>query len=188
MNRIPPVDPAAATGKTKQLFDGVQAKLGGVPNLFRVLGNAPAALDGYLQLSTALAGGGLNVRVREQIALAVAEANACGYCLSAHAFIGAKVGLSEADVADARRAQADAARTDAILKLARSVVVHRGEIADADFAKARAAGLTDGEIVETVANVALNILTNYVNHVALTVLDFPEVTPGAIAPAPALCA
>lgn len=183
MNRIIPLDPAAATGRAKQLFEGVQAKLGGVPNLLRVLGNAPAALDGYLQLSSALAGGGIHTKVREQIALTVAEANACGYCLSAHAFIGGKAGLSEAEVADARRAQAGAAKIDATLKFARSVVVHRGEVADADLAKARAAGLTDGEIVEVVAHVALNLLTNYVNHVARTAVDFPEVIPGAFDPA-----
>jgi uncharacterized peroxidase-related enzyme len=185
MNRIPPLDPASATGRTKQLLDGVQARLGAVPNLFRVLGNSSAALDGYLQFSAALARGVVDAKVREQIALAVAEANACGYCLSAHAFIGAKAGLSEAEVADARRAQADAAKTDAMLKLARSVVVHRGDLADGDIATARAAGVTDVEIVEIVANVALNVLTNYVNHVARTVVDFPELIPGAIDPVPA---
>lgn len=178
MNRIPQVDPVLATGKTRQLFDGVQAKLGVVPNLFRVLGNAPAALDGYLQFSGALARGSLGAKVREQIALAVGESNLCGYCLSAHTYIGGKVGLSEKEIVDARHANASTDHTDAILKLARSIVVQRGELADADLAAARSSGLTDEEIVETVANVALNILTNYVNHVARTVVDFPEVKPG----------
>jgi hypothetical protein len=57
-------------------------------------------------------------------------------------------------------------------------VVQRGELSDAEFKAARAAKLTDAEIVEITANVALNILTNYVNHVAQTVVDFPEVQPG----------
>ena len=178
MNRITPMDPARATGKAKQLFNGVHAKLGVVPNLFRVLGNAPAALDGYLQFSGALAGGSLDAKVREQIALLVAETNACGYCLSAHTFIGGTLGLSESELADARRAVAVAEKTGAILEFVRSVVENRGEIADANLVKARAAGLTDGEIVEAVANVALNIFTNYLNHVAQTVVDFPEVKPG----------
>lgn len=76
MNRITPIDPVQATGKTRQLFDSVQTKLGVVPNLFRVFGNSAAALEGYLNFSGALAGGVLNARVREQIALAVAELNA----------------------------------------------------------------------------------------------------------------
>ena len=178
MNRITQLDPATATGKTKQLFDGVQAKLGIVPNLFRVLGNSPAALEGYLNFSGALAGGALDVRVREQIALAVAEGNLCSYCLSAHTFIGIKAGLTDKEIADARQTNAASDKTAAVLKLALTILVQRGEISDSALKSARAAGLTDGEIVETVANVAVNIFTNYINHVARTVVDFPEVQPG----------
>jgi uncharacterized peroxidase-related enzyme len=179
LNRIPQLDPDRASGKTKRLFDDVRAKLGAVPNFFRVLGNAPVALEGYLNFSAALAGGTLDARVREQIALTVAESNLCDYCLSAHRFIGRKIGLTPKDIADAIRASAPDGKTDAVLKLARSIVVQRGEISDSDLERARAAGLTDGEIVETVANVVLNIFTNYVNHVARTVIDFPQVKPGA---------
>src|SRR5260221_9044833 len=178
MNRINQIDPAQATGKTKQLLDAVRTNLGVVPNLTRVLANAPSALEGYLNFSGALAGGSLSAKVREQIALAVAEGNECSYCLSAHTFIGGKVGLTEKDIADARHAYAAAEKTDAILKLARSIVGQRGEVSDTDLLRARTAGLTDSDVVETVANVALNIFTNYVNHVARTVVDFPEVKPG----------
>lgn len=174
MNRITQLDPTGATGKMKQLFDEVRAKFGAVPNVFRVLGNAPAALDGYLSFSAALASGSFSARVREQIALTVAESNLCGYCMTAHAIAGVKVGLTAKEIADAGHAVAVLPKTDAILKLARSVVVARGEVSDAELDQAYAYGLTDGEIVETVANVALNILTNYVNHVARTVVDFVE--------------
>jgi len=175
MTRIPALDPATATGKQKTLLDAVQKKLGRVPNLMRTLAQAPAALDGYLALSGALASGSLDPKVREQIALTVAEANLCDYCLSAHSAIGGMVGLSTDEVAAARQATAGNQKTNAILKLARSIVVNRGELADGDLATARAAGVSDGEIVETTANVALNILSNYVNHVAQTVVDFPPV-------------
>ena len=178
MNRITQLDPVQATGKTKQLFEAVQIKLGVVPNLIRVLGVSPAALEGYLNFGDALAAGSLNSKIREQIALVVAEGNMCAYCLSAHTLIAGKVGLTEKDIADARHARAAAQKVDAILKFARSIVVQRGEVNDADLEQARASGLTDGDIVETVANVALNIFTNYVNHVARTVVDFPEVKPG----------
>jgi uncharacterized peroxidase-related enzyme len=178
MNRITQLDPAQATGKTKQLFDVVQAEFGIVPNLFRVLGNAPAALEGYLNFSGALAEGSLSAEVREQIALTVAESNMCSYCLSAHAFVSGRAGLTGKEIADARHAIASTAKIDAILKLARNIVVQRGEIGDPDLEHAHACGLTDSEIVETVANVALNILTNYVNHVARTLVDFPEVKLG----------
>lgn len=175
VNRITQLDPTRATGKIKELFDGVEARLGAVPNVFRVLGNAPAALEGYLNLDGALAAGSFNGKIREQIALAVAKSNLCSYCLSAHTFIAGRAGLTEKDIADAGRAVAATAKTEAILKLARDIVVQRGEVSDSDLEQARTSGLTDGEIIETVANVALNILTNYVNHVARTVVDFAEV-------------
>jgi uncharacterized peroxidase-related enzyme len=176
--RIQPVDPRHVTGKTRRLLGQVRAKLGLVPNLFRVLADAPGALEGYLNFSAALAGGTLDNRIREQIALAVAESNLCDYCLSAHAFLGQKAGLNPDEIANAVRASAADPQTDAILKLARSIVVQRGEVSDADLQHARAAGLTDGEVVETVANVALNIFTNYINHVARTAVDFPRLTLG----------
>lgn len=176
MNRIAHLDPQATIGPAKALFEGVQKKLGVVPNLFRVLGNAPAALQGYLSFNTALADGSLSPKVRELIALAVAETNQCAYCLSAHTFIGGQLGLIQQDLADARQANAADPRSDAILKLARNIVVQRGELGAPELEQARTAGLTDGEIIETVAHVALNIFSNYVNHIAGTVIDFPEVT------------
>lgn len=185
MNRIQQIDPASATGKAKQLLDAVNTKLGIVPNLTRVLANAPAALEGYLSFSGALAGGVLSAKVRELIALAVAQGNNCDYCLSAHTFIGGKVGLNEKQVADARQAISATDKDDAILKLALSIVVQRGEVSDASLQSARSAGLTDTEIVETTANVALNIFTNYLNHVAHTVVDFPEVKSAELVPAEA---
>lgn len=180
MNRLSQIDPAAASGKTLQLFNAVQNKLGLVPNLVRVLGNSPAALEGYLNFSGALAGGVLPAKIREQIALAVAEINGCGYCLSAHTLLGTHAGLTPAEVLAARRVIATDPKSDAALKLARTVMLQRGHVADCDVHAARNAGLVDAEIVEVVQHVALNVLTNYTNSVARTVIDFPEVKPGEL--------
>jgi uncharacterized peroxidase-related enzyme len=173
-NRIQPVDPDRATGAIWRLFAEIQTRFALVPNLFRVLANAPAALEGIMGLSTALARGALDEKTREQLALAIAESNLCAYCLNAHTAMAEKIGLSRVEIDDAIQAIAADARTDAILKLARSVVVQRGELSDADLACARAGGLSDGEIVETVANVALNIFENYMSHVARVSIDFPH--------------
>ncbi|MFN8823912.1 MAG: carboxymuconolactone decarboxylase family protein [Planctomycetota bacterium] len=181
MTRLPALDPAVATGKSKTLLDAVQKKLGRTPNLMRTLASAPAALEAYLNFSGTLATGALDAKAREQIALTVAEANLCDYCLAAHSAIGGMVGLSADDIAKARTATGSQPKTTALLKLARSIVVNRGNVTDQDLAAARAQGVNDGEIVEVVANVALNILTNYVNHVARTVVDFPAVAPASTA-------
>src|SRR5690348_8082598 len=173
-NRIQPVDPDRATGSIRRLFEEIRAKFALVPNLLRVVANAPAALEGLMALSAALARGALDEKTREQLALAIAESNLCAYCLSGHAAMAAKIGLNQAEIGNAIRASAADARIDAILKLARSIVVQRGELSDVDFGRARARGLSDGEIVETVANVALNIFENYMSHVARVPIDFPQ--------------
>jgi len=86
--------------------------------------------------------------------------------------------LTEEEILDARNAKASNRQNAAILRLARTITVQRGELSDADVDWARSAGLTDSDIVETVANVALNIFTNYINQAARTTVDFPEVKPG----------
>jgi uncharacterized peroxidase-related enzyme len=173
-NRIHPIDPQYVTGKTRRLLRQVRAKLGFVPTLFRLLANGPVALEGYLNFIRALAGGTLDERIREQIGLAVAATNLCDYCLSAHAFLGQRAGLTPDEIANAIRASAADPKTDAILKLARNIVVQRSEISDSDLQRARAAGLSDGEIIETIANVSLNIFMNYVSHAARLSIDFPQ--------------
>jgi len=173
-NRIQQVDPDYTTGTIGKFFAEIRTKFAMVPNLFRVLANAPAALEGLMGLSAALAGGALDEKTRERLALAIAESNLCAYCLSAHTALAAKIGLNRAEIERAISASAADVRTDAILKLARAIVVQRGELTDADLAHARAAGLSDGEIVETVANVALNIFENYMSHVARVPIDFPK--------------
>jgi uncharacterized peroxidase-related enzyme len=179
MNRLHQTDPAQAAGKTKELFDAVQARLGKVPNLMRVFANSPAALEGYMSLSGALMRGVLPLKLREELALAVGEINGCNYCLSAHTLSSAKAGLSQEEILAARHSASSDPKFDAALKLARSIALERGHISDGELQAARSAGLNDTEIVEIIQHVALNTLTNYTNNVARTVLDFPPVTAAA---------
>ncbi|HLZ65931.1 MAG TPA: carboxymuconolactone decarboxylase family protein [Aliidongia sp.] len=175
MSRIPAIDPASAQGKTKDLLDGVQKSLGVTPNLYRVVGQSPAALEGLLSLTGALSHAKLGPKTREAVALAVAQTNACDYCLSAHTLLGKGAGLGADDIAKARDGRGTDAKTDAVIGFARSLVQSQGHATDAELAALRQAGLSEGEIVETVALTVLNIFTNYMNHVAETDIDFPVV-------------
>lgn len=177
MTRITALNPDETTGKTKELFNAVHAKLGVVPNMMRTMGNAPAVLEGYLSLSGILAKGKLGGKTGELIALAVAENNSCDYCLSAHTFIGTNlVKLDAQTITDARTGQSSDEKTAAILQFAKALVNKNGLVNDADFSNAKSAGVTDEEVSEIVAHVALNILTNYFNNTANTEIDFPVVS------------
>ncbi|CAN5819881.1 carboxymuconolactone decarboxylase family protein [soil metagenome] len=161
---------------TKPLLAAVQKQLGVVPNLMKLVGHSPAALEGYLSLNGALAKGKLDARLRERIALAVAEYNGCDYCLSAHDYLGRNVAkLSGSEIDAARDFHSEDPRADAALRFARRVTELRGRVSDADLSTLRDAGFDEASTLEIVVTVALNVLTNYVNNVAQTDIDFPKV-------------
>jgi len=176
MNRltIPTLEQSPAA--SRPLLDAVNKQLGVVPNLFRLVGNSPAALEGYLGLNAALAKGALEAPTRERIALAVAEVNGCDYCLSAHSYLGKNLAkLSDAEIAVNRDGGSTDAKADAAVRFAVKLVNERGHVSDTDIGAVRAAGYTDAQVIEIVLHVALNTLTNYVNVVAETEIDFPVV-------------
>jgi uncharacterized peroxidase-related enzyme len=177
MTRLQALNPDATTGKTKDIFNAVQNKLGMVPNMMRTMANSFAVLNGYLSFSSALEESKIGGRLAEQIALVVAETNQCEYCLSAHTLLGAKIaGIDDATLIASRIAGTQDAKTNAALLFARTVVKKRGLVNDADIAAVRIAGYSDGEITEIIAHTALNIFTNYFNNIANTVIDFPVIS------------
>lgn len=170
-----------APAKSQPLLDAVEKQLGIVPNLFRLVGTSPAALEGYLGLNGAL-GRTLDAKTRERIAIAVAQANGCDYCLSAHSYLGLNIAkIDEAEIALNRAGHSGDAKADAAVVFARKVLDSRGRVSDADLAAVRLAGFSEPQVIEIVTNVALNVLTNYVNNVAETDIDFPVVRTGQAA-------
>jgi uncharacterized peroxidase-related enzyme len=175
MSTFRSITPEEASGLNKQLFDGLQKRLGMVPNLAQKLANAPAALKAYLSFGGALAEGRLSGKVREQIAVAVANENGCDYCLSAHNVLGSLQGLTREQLEAAQFAGSTDAKEEAILQFAKAVVKERGHLTPAAVDALRQHGVSDQEIVEVIAAVALNLFTNYFNHIAGTEIDFPVV-------------
>ena len=167
---------AAAPAASQPLLEAAHKQLGSVPNLFRVIANSPAALEGYIGLNGALAKGALDAKTRERIAIAVAEINGCGYCLSAHTYLGKNIAkLDDAEITANRSGASNDPHAAAAVAFAVTLVRTRGHVSDADIASVKEAGFDDAQIVEIVLHVALNTLTNYVNEVAKTVIDFPVV-------------
>ncbi len=177
MSRLPtPASIETSPAAAQPLLQAVKKQLGVVPNLFRLVGNSPAALEGYLGLNGALAKGALEAPTRERIALAVAEVNGCDYCLSAHSYLGKNLAkLTDAEIAANRNGGSSDSKADAAVRFAVKLVNARGHVSDADIKAVKDAGYTDGQVIEIVLHVALNTLTNYVNEVAKTEIDFPVV-------------
>ncbi len=176
MQRINALPLADAPAASKSLLEAAQKKIGMVPNLFSTLAHSTAALAAYLAQAEALATGSLTAALREQIALVTAGENGCDYCASAHTLTGKGAGLTAAEAANNLLGRSENTKTQAALEFARAVLKNRGRVSDTQLATVRAAGFGDAEVVEIVAHVGMNVFTNYFNHVANTVIDFPLVS------------
>lgn len=175
MSRIPLVNPADTTAERQAILSEIHAAFGATPNMFRAVANSPAALKSMWGAFGALGGGALPAKLGEQIAVAIANRNACEYCLAAHTVLGRKAGASAQEMSEAQDGRSDDPKTAAALRFALAVVERRGQVDAAEVEALRAAGFDDGEIVEIVAHVALNLFTNYVNVALGVPVDFPAV-------------
>src|SRR5436309_2474100 len=182
MSRLTPIQTNGAVSELKRSLKNGRLKLDKAPRFLQVMANSPASLRAYVRAEAALVRGQLTPRQREQVALAVAEINGSSYSLSAHYDSGRSLGLTHQEMQLARNAAAADPKADTMLRFTRAVVLQRGDISDEDFQAMRKAGFTDAQIVEIVANIALNIFSNYFNSVAKTEVDFPLLQPGADAP------
>ncbi|WP_155901469.1 carboxymuconolactone decarboxylase family protein [Mycolicibacterium sp. CBMA 226] len=177
MTHFTPIEPAAATGKAAELLTQVQKTLGSTPNMTKAMANSPTLLKSYLALFSAVGAGALPAAVRARLAIATAQLNGCEYCLSSHTYIGANITkVDAAELESARKGDSSDPHVDALLKLSNTIAQNAGDIDEADITAALQAGVTEDEIGEIVANLALNTMTNYFNVMARVDNDWPVIT------------
>jgi uncharacterized peroxidase-related enzyme len=174
-SRVPLVSATDTPAASRTTLDAVHGAFGATPNMFRAVANSPAALQAMWSFFGVLGGGAISAKLGEQIAVAVADRNACEYCLAAHTALGRKAGATPAEMSAAQAGESADPATAAVLRFALKLVEQRGQVGDADVAALRAAGFGDGQIVEILAHVALNLFTNYVNVAFAVPVDFPAV-------------
>jgi uncharacterized peroxidase-related enzyme len=170
MSRINTINLDITTDATRTVLEGVKKKIGFLPNLFATLATAPVALDTYVQASAILGKTSLSAQQKEAVYLATSQVNGCDYCLAAHTLFAGKSGLSAQDIVAARQGE-----LNAYAALARQLTESRGHLSDTQIAAARDAGIDDVKIIEVIALVAVQTLTNYLNNTALTDIDFPAI-------------
>ncbi|MGH6835358.1 MAG: carboxymuconolactone decarboxylase family protein [Methylocella sp.] len=137
MARVNLIDPAAATGEAKLLLEQIKGAFGTAPNMFRAVANSPAALKSMWAAFGALGAGTIGAKLGEKIAVAVADRDACSYCLAAHTLLGKNAGASGQEMADAQAGHSGDPKTAAALAFALKLVEQRGQVADADIAAVR---------------------------------------------------
>ena len=168
---IPTRDNAPAA--SQPILDAVYKQLGFVPNLHRLMSISPNVLTGFVGLQSALVKT-LDIKTRDAIALAVSEMNGCGYCLAAHSYVATNFArMSPEEIALNRQGKSLDARRAAAATFAQHLIKAHGKVNDADLQAVRDAGYSDAQILEMVALSAQFLLTNFINNVAQTDIDFP---------------
>lgn len=174
MTRIPVHSVDSAPEGSRDALKALEAQFGKVLNIHGAMAHSPAVLETYVAIQNALEDkGALDKKLREVVALAVANVDECSYCQAAHTLGGKAAGLSEADTIAIRRGQVDDPKLQALVTLVREQAAKVGHVQDSTWQAALDAGWSDAELTETSAVVALNLFTNYFNHLVQTDLDLP---------------
>ena len=173
MGRVKTLKADQTQGTTQTLLQGLEKKLGHVPNIYASMANSAAMLEAMITLSELANKTSLSPQIREEIALIVGQANQCNYCLSAHTAIAKSLGLSENTILAARKGESLEEKTKAILWFAKLVVDRRGLVDEKEIETLKTSGVTDTELVDIMLIISMNMMTNYFNHVVNTDVDFP---------------
>lgn len=172
MFRLTPLMGDELDGQSYNLLEALRIDLKQAPNLMRIIAKSPAVLQAYTEATHALAQGRLTPEAREQIALATAEIDNSAYCLAAHTVGARQTGLSDEDIRLARRATANDPKTKALLRFTQIVVLRRGDIAEDNLRSLLDVGYSTTEVMEIIANIALNVFTNYLSILSRAEIDF----------------
>jgi uncharacterized peroxidase-related enzyme len=179
MSRIAIPTRDEAPEASRPILDAFNKQLGFTPNLFSIMSLSPNAIAGWAGLQGSLAKT-LDQKTRDAIALAVSQVNACHYCLSAHTHVATNFAKMEPEeIALNRQGRSGDARRDAAVRFAKKLTELRGKVSEGDLKAVRQAGFTDANVVEIIALSAQFLLTNFVNNVFDTEIDFPVVNPAA---------
>ncbi|MDB5988979.1 MAG: alkylhydroperoxidase AhpD family core domain protein [Herbaspirillum sp.] len=175
MNRLFSQPVSESSGHAAQLYAGIKAAVGIVPNAFVNIGsNSPIALETLLNIDGALKKGTLGAKEGEVVKLVVSQVAECDYCLAAHTLIGKKTGLSKEDVLAIRHGTPSSdARLDTLASFTQELISTKGTLSGMTFEKIKAAGFTDAQIVDIVLAITSITFTNMFNRINDTLVDFP---------------
>jgi uncharacterized peroxidase-related enzyme len=173
MARLLVIDHEKADEDIQKMYDGIQAKFGGVPNIFKGMANSPVALEAYLKLDELIAGGCFSPVEQDIVRITVSQYNRCDYCLAAHTGGLLSKKVSKEEILRIRRGKPTDPRHAALVAFTLKVIETRGFVSDGDLSDFKKAGFSDAHAAEISVIIAQKTLSNYFNHINDTDLDLP---------------
>lgn len=161
-----------APASAQPTLDAAQKTYGMIPNLFRKMAEAPAALDGYWHLARAFDGSSFSPIEQQVVLIAASVRNECTYCVAVHSSLADMARAPEAVVEALRTGKpVPDARLEALRRFTEAVVDQRGWVPPETVQAFLDAGFNRGQVLEVILGVGLKTLSNYTNHLAQTELD-----------------
>jgi uncharacterized peroxidase-related enzyme len=154
-----------APAEIKPVFEGMEKKIGVVPNVFRAMAHNPEMLQAFLALNATLPKTKLDGKLRELAYIKTSELNGCDYCLHHHRGLGKKAGLNDRQVAETAQFETSDAYGDLereVMRFAEEVTRHIN-VTDAVYERLKKV-LGDRELVELAMTVGIANFTNRVTE------------------------
>lgn len=174
MSRLPLRTIEDAPAEARPRLEAAQKNNGFLPNLVRLLANAPVALETYQTVGEINGRASLTLAEREAVQITAAATHGCGFCVAGHTAVAEKKAKLDQGVISALRdkAQVPDARLDAVARFTEAVIASRGAVSDAELAGFKDAGFDDQAALEVVLGVSLATLCNFANN-----MGQPELNP-----------
>jgi uncharacterized peroxidase-related enzyme len=170
ISRFPVAPTSALPDELRERYAAVEERSGFLPNVFGALAWRPPEAAAFFALHDALMDKetpGLSKGDRELVVVATSAANDCLYCVVAHGAI-ARIRTRDPYLADQvavdwRKAPLPARMRD-VLEVAVRLAVDPAAVTAADLDRLRAHGLTEDDVWDVGAIVALFALSNRLAH------------------------
>ncbi len=161
---------------SQKIAEDAEERFGIVPNLIKQLFAHPIVAQIYADGAFALQDKGvLSPDEQHVLFLYISNYNDCHYCKVAHAFaVKRSAQLSDADFEHLKKNEKTGNdRYNALTGAAQLILEKRGKLSKSEMNGLSEQGVDKTTVYEIIGLVALKTITNYTNHIANTVVDFP---------------
>lgn len=160
-----------APEKSRPILEGVQKKLGFVPNILGGIAVAPATLQAYVGLSGAFAQTSLSPTEQQVVALSISRVNGCDYCMAAHTTAAKGAGVAQDALDAVRNNTALEPKLEALRTFALRMQETKGHLEAGELDAFLGAGYTEAQAYEVIVGIALKVITNLSNRLLNTPVD-----------------
>ncbi len=165
-------DESTAPEAAKPILERVKKGFGMIPNLERVMAEAPTLLEGYAHLWDLFDTTSLTPIERQVVYQTANLENECEYCVPWHTKLAQMSGMPEAEIEALRDGSGlSDIKLESLRRFTRTLITERGKASRDDIEAFFSAGYSHQQALEVILGIAIKVMSNYTNSIADTPLD-----------------